>query len=87
MRIPRYHGIRGRSRVDAVTATIEASEVVDGNRLFDAIAAAIREHGIPKVIATAAPDNHASHRVLLKAGMSPAGTRTNADGSQTKLFV
>jgi RimJ/RimL family protein N-acetyltransferase len=46
-----------------------------------------REHGLPKVIATAAPDNHASHRLLLKAGMSPAGTRTNSDGSQTKLFV
>jgi RimJ/RimL family protein N-acetyltransferase len=46
-----------------------------------------REHAIPKVIATAAPDNHASHRVLLKAGMSPAGTRTNADSSQTRLFV
>lgn len=46
-----------------------------------------RAHGLPKVIATAAPDNHASHRVLLKAGMSPAGTRTNDDGSQTRLFV
>jgi RimJ/RimL family protein N-acetyltransferase len=46
-----------------------------------------REHGLLKVIATTAPDNHASHRVLLKAGMSPAGTRDNSDGSQTKLFV
>jgi len=33
-------------------ATIEASEVVDGNRLFDAIAAAIREHGITKTTIT-----------------------------------
>ena len=46
-----------------------------------------REHGLPKIIATAAPDNHASHRVLLKAGMSPAGTRINSDGTLTRLFV
>lgn len=46
-----------------------------------------REHGLSKVIATAAPDNHASHKVLLKAGMSPAGTRDNGDDTQTRLFV
>ncbi len=46
-----------------------------------------REHGLLKIIASAAPDNYASHNVLLKAGMTPAGTRDNNDGSQTKLFV
>lgn len=46
-----------------------------------------REHGLPKIIATAAPDNLASHKVLLKAGMLPAGTRANDDGSHTKMFV
>lgn len=46
-----------------------------------------REHALQKVIATAAPDNHASHQVLLKAGMRPAGTRVNDDGSHSRLFV
>lgn len=46
-----------------------------------------RQHGLPRVIATAAPDNLASHRVLLKAGMSPAGIRDNSNGSQTRHFV
>jgi RimJ/RimL family protein N-acetyltransferase len=46
-----------------------------------------REHGLQRVIAAAAPDNLASHRVLLKAGMTPAGTRDNDDGTRTRLFV
>lgn len=46
-----------------------------------------REHGLRKVIATAAPDNLASHKVLLKAGMLRERTMNNDDGSQTQLFV
>jgi RimJ/RimL family protein N-acetyltransferase len=46
-----------------------------------------RAHGLQRVIATAAPDNLASHKVLLKAGMTAAGIRCNDDGSQTQRFV
>ncbi len=41
---------------------------------------------LDKVIATTAPDNKASHRVLMKAGMQKAGLRHNDDGSDTQLF-
>jgi RimJ/RimL family protein N-acetyltransferase len=44
-------------------------------------------HGLRHVIATAAPDNVASHRVLLKAGMRLAQLRSNDDGSFTQLFI
>jgi RimJ/RimL family protein N-acetyltransferase len=43
--------------------------------------------GIRRVIATTAPDNLASHRVLLKAGMQRGDLRRNDDGSQTQLFA
>lgn len=43
--------------------------------------------GLREVIATAAPENKASHHVLLKAGMRRGELRHNGDGSQTQLFV
>lgn len=43
-------------------------------------------HGILRFIATAAPENAASHRVLVKAGMSRCALRTNEDGSFTQVF-
>jgi RimJ/RimL family protein N-acetyltransferase len=44
-------------------------------------------HGLRHIIATTAPENLASHRVLLKAGMRRGDLRENGDGSQTQLFV
>lgn len=43
--------------------------------------------GLREVIATTAPENKASHRVLLKASMRWGELRHNGDGSQTQLFV
>jgi RimJ/RimL family protein N-acetyltransferase len=43
--------------------------------------------GIERVIATTAPENEASHRVLLKAGMQRGELRRNEDGSFTQFFV
>jgi RimJ/RimL family protein N-acetyltransferase len=40
-----------------------------------------------RIIATADPGNVASHRVLGKAGMRPAGPRTNDDGTKTLVFT
>ena len=45
-----------------------------------------RQLHLPKVIATADPENEASHRVLLKAGMERGDLRRNEDGSFTQLF-
>jgi ribosomal-protein-alanine N-acetyltransferase len=42
--------------------------------------------GLPEVIATTDPENEASHRVLLKAGMQRSALRRNDDGSMTQLF-
>lgn len=42
-----------------------------------------RAHGLRRIIATVAPDNHASLRVLSKAGMALVGRRANDDGSTT----
>ena len=39
------------------------------------------------VVATAAPENLASHRVLRKAGLADAGLRRNDDGSVTQCFA
>ena len=39
------------------------------------------------VIATTAPENEPSQRVLLKAGMQRAALRANDDGTFTQLFV
>ncbi|MGE5336446.1 MAG: GNAT family N-acetyltransferase [Gemmatimonadota bacterium] len=46
-----------------------------------------RAFGLRKIIATTDPDNLASHRVLIKAGMTDAGVRRNDDGTFTRLFA
>lgn len=51
------------------------------------LAAAASCFGLARVIATAAPENIASHRVLLKAGMQRGALRREEDGSNTQLFV
>jgi len=43
-------------------------------------------HGLQHIIATIAPENMASHRVLEKAGMTAMALRNNDDGSVTLLF-
>ena len=45
-----------------------------------------REHNLTEIIATTAPQNVASHRVLLKAGMKRAELRDNEDGTRTQVF-
>jgi [ribosomal protein S5]-alanine N-acetyltransferase len=45
-----------------------------------------RTHGLEYIIATVAPGNLASQRVLTKAGMTLARQRANADGSTTLVF-
>ena len=45
-----------------------------------------RRFGLQHVIATTAPANQASHRVLRKAGMSDGALRDNGDGSFTQRF-
>ena len=45
------------------------------------------EFGLSEVIATTAPENESSHRVLLKAGMRRGALRRNEDGTFTQLFV
>jgi RimJ/RimL family protein N-acetyltransferase len=47
----------------------------------------VAAHGINHLIATTAPDNVASHRVLLKAGMQRGELLDNDDGTQTQVFV
>jgi ribosomal-protein-alanine N-acetyltransferase len=46
-----------------------------------------QEHGLTRIIATVAPDNIASQRVLAKAGMRLAQRRTNDDGTTTLVFA
>lgn len=43
--------------------------------------------GLRSIIATIAPENSASHRVLVKAGMVPSSLRTNSDGTQIQVFA
>ena len=59
-----------------------ASEAVAGMLAWGATT-----HGIAEIIATTAPDNAASQRVLAKAGMRPAGSRDNDDGTLTLIFA
>ena len=59
-----------------------ASEAVGGM-----IAYAASAFGIAHVIATTAPENIASHRVLGKAGMQRGELRRNEDGSFTQYFA
>jgi RimJ/RimL family protein N-acetyltransferase len=44
---------------------------------------AARVHGIRRIVATTAPEDAASHRVLVKAGMNRGELRSNGDGSLT----
>ena len=43
-------------------------------------------HGLSRIIATAAPENDASHRVLEKAGMRPESPRRDDEGVVTLVF-
>ncbi len=45
-----------------------------------------REYNLTEIIATTVPQNVASHRVLLKAGMKRAKIRDNEDGTRTQVF-
>ena len=47
---------------------------------------AARQLGLAQIIATVAPDNAASRRVLSKAGMTLIDTRAEDDGSQSLLM-
>lgn len=58
-----------------------ASEVVPA-----LLAHGARAHGLRRIIATVAPGNLASQRVLAKAGMVRAEQRANDDGSATLVF-
>ena len=58
-----------------------ATEAVSG-----LIAYGASTHKLPFIIATTAPQNTASHRVLLKAGMQQGELRANDDGTHTQLF-
>lgn len=62
-----------------------------GRGLASEAAAGMVEHaasvlGLREIIATAAPENLASHRVLVKAGLRRAELRDNDDGSKTQVF-
>ena len=59
-----------------------ATEAVRGLLAYGAA-----RHGLKTVIATVAPDNLASLRVLTKAGLALAPMRTNDDGTQTQVLV
>lgn len=58
-----------------------ATEVARGMLIYGATT-----FNIPKIIATVAPANEASKRVLLKAGMRAAPDRPEGDGSITCVF-
>lgn len=47
----------------------------------------IQTHGLRHITATTAPENVASHRVLLKAGLTRGELRDNGDGTLTQFFV
>ena len=44
-------------------------------------------HGLSRIIATTAPENAASHNVLLKSGFERDELQLNDDGSYTQVFV
>ena len=46
----------------------------------------VKPHGLRRMIATTAPQNIASHRVLLKSGMARSELRNNEDDSFTQVF-
>ncbi len=43
-------------------------------------------HGMTRVIATTSPDNAASHRVLVKAGMHDIGVQVEGNGERIQVF-
>lgn len=47
----------------------------------------VAEHGLGRMIATTAPENEASHRVLRKSGFERTEVRVNDDGTHTWLFT
>ena len=58
-----------------------ASEAVVGLLRYGAAV-----HGLCHIIATTAPENVASQRVLLKAGMERGALRIDSGGTKTRLF-
>ncbi|MDP2284301.1 MAG: GNAT family N-acetyltransferase [Pseudohongiella sp.] len=58
-----------------------ATEVLRG-----LISYAVNTHGLSHIIATTAPENHASHAVLIKAGMRRGELRADEDGGFTQVF-
>lgn len=58
-----------------------ASEALHGLILY-----AVKNLDIDHLIATTAPENHASHSVLTKVGFSRAELRANEDGTDTQVF-
>ena len=50
------------------------------------IAYGVETFGLRELIATTAPENHASHRVLEKVGFTRGELRANDDGSRTQVF-
>jgi RimJ/RimL family protein N-acetyltransferase len=58
-----------------------ATEAVEGMLRY-----AAKGLGLRDVMATTAPENAASHRVLLKAGMTRAERRPESDGTYTQVF-
>jgi RimJ/RimL family protein N-acetyltransferase len=58
-----------------------ATEAVSGLMAYGASI-----HKLAFIIATTAPQNIASHKVLLKAGMHRGELRANGDGTHTQLF-
>ena len=59
-----------------------ATEAVRGLLAYGAA-----RHGLVTIIATVAPDNVASLRVLAKAGLTPERLRTNDDGTRTQVLA
>lgn len=57
----------------------------------EAVTAVVRygfaDRGLTRIIATTAPENAASHRVLRKAGFRDARPRTHPDGTWDRVFV
>ncbi len=58
-----------------------ATEAVRGTVRYGASA-----HGITRMIATTAPENAASHRVLEKSGFARGELRDEGDGTYTQVF-
>ena len=54
--------------------------------LRGAVAYAASTHGLTHMIATTAPENIASHRVLLKSGFARGELRDYGDGTFTQVF-